>query len=187
MTDAPAPAAPSVTPMMAQFLETKARYPDALLFYRMGDFYEMFFDDAVAAAAALDIALTHRGKHLGENIPMCGVPVHAAEGYLARLIKAGCRVRQQMLVGRRKIQGHAVPLGENAGVTDMVDVSVRPEERHGGPSPGLQFRRHERRCRDAGIDDDALRGVLVGHDQITVRLPRRRGDGPDEHSATLSR
>ena len=92
MTDAPAPAAPSVTPMMAQFLETKARYPDALLFYRMGDFYEMFFDDAVAAAAALDIALTHRGKHLGENIPMCGVPVHAAEGYLLTLIRKGFRV-----------------------------------------------------------------------------------------------
>ena len=58
-----------VTPMMAQFLEIKEDYPDALLFYRMGDFYELFFDDAVAAAAALDIALTKRGKHLGEDIP----------------------------------------------------------------------------------------------------------------------
>lgn len=83
---------PNVTPMMAQFLEIKDRYPDALLFYRMGDFYELFFDDAVAAAEALDIALTKRGKHLGEDIPMCGVPVHAAEGYLHALIGKGFRV-----------------------------------------------------------------------------------------------
>ena len=78
--------------MMAQFLEIKAGYPDALLFYRMGDFYEMFFDDAVAAAEALDIALTKRGKHLGEDIPMCGVPVHSAEGYFLTLIRKGFRV-----------------------------------------------------------------------------------------------
>ncbi|MFN3230777.1 MAG: DNA mismatch repair protein MutS [Alphaproteobacteria bacterium] len=82
----------SVTPMMAQYLGIKADYPDCLLFYRMGDFYELFFDDAVKAAAALDIALTKRGKHLGEDIPMCGVPVHAADSYLARLIKHGFKV-----------------------------------------------------------------------------------------------
>ncbi len=81
-----------VTPMMAQYLEIKAQHPAALLFYRMGDFYEMFFDDAVAAAAALDIALTKRGFHLGADIPMCGVPVHAAEGYLLTLIRKGFRV-----------------------------------------------------------------------------------------------
>lgn len=81
-----------VTPMMAQFFEIKANYQDALLFYRMGDFYELFFDDAVSAAAALDITLTHRGKHLGQNIPMCGVPYHAAEAYLERLIRKGFRV-----------------------------------------------------------------------------------------------
>ncbi len=78
--------------MMAQFLEIKHEYPAALLFYRMGDFYELFFDDAVAAAQALDITLTRRGKHLGEDIPMCGVPVHAAEGYLLNLIRKGFRV-----------------------------------------------------------------------------------------------
>ena len=83
---------PTVTPMMAQYLELKAGYPDALLFYRMGDFYEMFFDDAVAAAAALDIALTKRGKHLEQDIPMCGVPHHAAEGYFLTLIRKGFRV-----------------------------------------------------------------------------------------------
>lgn len=77
---------------MAQYLEIKARHRDALLFYRMGDFYEMFFEDAVNAAAALDIALTKRGKHLGEDIAMCGVPVHSAEGYLLTLIRKGFRV-----------------------------------------------------------------------------------------------
>lgn len=82
----------SVTPMMAQFSEIKEEYPTALLFYRMGDFYELFFDDAVAAAQALDITLTKRGKHLGNDIPMCGVPVHAAEGYLLNLIRKGFRV-----------------------------------------------------------------------------------------------
>ncbi|GGL55297.1 DNA mismatch repair protein MutS [Wenxinia marina] len=84
--------AAAVTPMMAQYLEIKRAHEGALLFYRMGDFYEMFFDDAVAAAEALDIALTKRGKHLGEDIPMCGVPVHAAEGYLLQLIRKGFRV-----------------------------------------------------------------------------------------------
>ncbi len=82
----------AVTPMMAQYLEIKAQNPGALLFYRMGDFYEMFFDDAVAASAALDIALTKRGFHLGQPIAMCGVPVHAAEGYLLTLIRKGFRV-----------------------------------------------------------------------------------------------
>ncbi len=84
--------AAATTPMMAQFLEIKERHPDSLLFYRMGDFYEMFFDDAVNAAEALDIALTKRGKHNGEDIPMCGVPVHAAEGYFLTLIRKGFRV-----------------------------------------------------------------------------------------------
>lgn len=85
--------ATKVTPMMAQFLSIKADVgPEALLFYRMGDFYELFFDDAVRAAAALDIALTKRGKHAGNDIPMCGVPVHSSETYLQRLIKKGFRV-----------------------------------------------------------------------------------------------
>ncbi|HXM85748.1 MAG TPA: DNA mismatch repair protein MutS [Stellaceae bacterium] len=78
--------------MMAQYLEIKRQNPDCLLFYRMGDFYELFFEDAALAARALDIALTKRGKHEGEDIPMCGVPVHAAEAYLAKLIRKGFRV-----------------------------------------------------------------------------------------------
>ncbi len=80
------------TPMMAQYLEIKQAHPDCLLFYRMGDFYEMFFEDAVNAARALDIALTKRGQHAGEDIPMCGVPVHSHENYLQRLIRQGFRV-----------------------------------------------------------------------------------------------
>lgn len=85
MTDQP-------TPMMAQYLAIKGAHPGAILFYRMGDFYEMFFEDAAAGAEALDIALTHRGTHEGKPIPMCGVPVHAAEGYLLTLIRKGFRV-----------------------------------------------------------------------------------------------
>jgi DNA mismatch repair protein MutS len=80
------------TPMMAQYLALKAEAEGSLLFYRMGDFFELFFDDARVAAACLDIALTARGEHEGVPIPMCGVPIHAAEAYLARLIKAGHRV-----------------------------------------------------------------------------------------------
>ena len=80
------------TPMMAQFLEIKAEHPDAILFYRMGDFYELFFDDAIKAASILDITLTKRGKHLGEDIPMCGVPVNSHESYLNKLISNGFKV-----------------------------------------------------------------------------------------------
>ncbi len=80
------------TPMMAQYLALKEEAGDCLLFYRMGDFFELFFEDAKIASAVLDIALTSRGEHDGDKIPMCGVPVHAMEAYLARLIKAGQRV-----------------------------------------------------------------------------------------------
>ena len=90
-TDAAGGAA-APTPMMAQYHALKAEAPDCLLFYRMGDFFELFFEDARIAAACLDIALTARGEHDGAKVPMCGVPVHAAEAYLARLIKAGHRV-----------------------------------------------------------------------------------------------
>ncbi len=82
----------AATPVMAQFFEAKARQPDALVFFRMGDFYELFFEDAVKASSALGIALTARGKHAGQDIPMAGVPVHAAEAYLAKLIRAGFKV-----------------------------------------------------------------------------------------------
>ncbi len=88
----PADAAARATPVMEQYIEIKAANPDCLLFYRMGDFYEMFFEDAEVAARALGIVLTKRGKHLGRDIPMCGVPVHRADEYLQRLILLGHRV-----------------------------------------------------------------------------------------------
>src|SRR6202795_4904989 len=81
-----------VTPMMEQYTEIKAAHPGCLLFYRMGDFYELFFEDAEVASRALGIVLTKRGKHLGRDIPMCGVPVIRADDYLHRLIALGHRV-----------------------------------------------------------------------------------------------
>src|SRR5580700_10862690 len=81
-----------ITPLMEQYIEIKAANPDCLLFYRMGDFYELFFDDAETASRALGIVLTKRGKHRGRDIPMCGVPVERADEYLHRLIAAGHRV-----------------------------------------------------------------------------------------------
>ena len=88
---APEPIAPP-TPVMAQYIEIKAANPDCLLFYRMGDFYELFFEDAEVASRALGIVLTKRGKHLGRDIPMCGVPVIRSDEYLHRLIALGHRV-----------------------------------------------------------------------------------------------
>ena len=80
---------PVHTPMMRQYLAIKAEHPDMLLFYRMGDFYELFYDDAKRAASLLDITLTSRGKSAGNPIPMAGVPYHAVEGYLAKLVRKG--------------------------------------------------------------------------------------------------
>src|ERR1700716_2536469 len=88
----PAEAPGRATPVIEQFIEIKAANPDCLLFYRMGDFYELFFEDAEIAARALGIVLTKRGKHLGRDIPMCGVPVHRSDEYLHRLIAMGHRV-----------------------------------------------------------------------------------------------
>ena len=87
------------TPMMQQYLAIKSEHPNELLFYRMGDFYELFYDDAESAARLLDITLTSRGKSAGEAIPMAGVPYHAAESYLARLVKAGRSVAIAEQVG----------------------------------------------------------------------------------------
>ncbi|MEB8388925.1 DNA mismatch repair protein MutS [Rhodobacteraceae bacterium KMM 6894] len=115
--------------MMAQYLEIKAEHPGALLFYRMGDFYELFFDDAVAASEALDIALTKRGKHLGQDIAMCGVPVHAAEGYLLTLIRKGFRVavgEQLESPAEAKKRGHKSVV--NRGVVRLVTPGTLTEE-----------------------------------------------------------
>ncbi|MDW8369809.1 MAG: DNA mismatch repair protein MutS, partial [Geminicoccaceae bacterium] len=92
MTEAESPAGEPVSPMIAQYRELKAAHPHTLLFFRMGDFYELFFEDAVEAAPLLDVALTRRGRHQGRDIPMCGVPAHNAEPYIERLIRRGRKV-----------------------------------------------------------------------------------------------
>jgi DNA mismatch repair protein MutS len=117
------------SPMMAQYLAIKAEAPDCLLFYRMGDFFELFFDDAKAAAQCLDIALTARGEHDGEKIPMCGVPVHAAEAYLARLIKGGHRVaiaEQTESPAEAKKRGHKSVV--NRAIVRVVTAGTLTEE-----------------------------------------------------------
>ncbi|MDD6528207.1 MAG: DNA mismatch repair protein MutS, partial [Oscillospiraceae bacterium] len=81
-----------VTPMMKQYLETKREYPDAILFYRLGDFYEMFFDDAKTASKELDLTLTGKNCGLEERAPMCGVPFHSADTYIAKLVDKGYKV-----------------------------------------------------------------------------------------------
>jgi DNA mismatch repair protein MutS len=104
------PNAEGATPAMAQWFAIKAEHPDALVFFRMGDFYELFFADAEAAAAALDIALTSRGEHGGTPIAMCGVPVHAAEGYLLRLIRRGFRVAVAEQMENPKLRTGKAPI-----------------------------------------------------------------------------
>ena len=125
---------PGASPAMAQWFAIKAEQPDSLLFFRMGDFYELFFDDAQAASAALDIALTARGEHAGVPIPMCGVPVISAEVYLARLIRRGFRVAvaEQMesaknRVGKAPIRREVVRLITPGTLTeDALLDSARP-------------------------------------------------------------
>ena len=140
--------------MMAQYLAIKTENPDCLLFFRMGDFYELFFDDAVTAAAALDITLTKRGKHAGDDIPMCGVPVHSHESYLARLIKKGFKVavcEQTENPADAKKRGGAKALVQRAVVRTITpgtlteDTLLRPDAtitlqrwpRRRGPSASL--------------------------------------------------
>ena len=109
--------------MMAQYLAIKRDHPDTLLFYRMGDFYELFFDDAVKASAALDIALTQRGKHGGEDIPMCGVPVRSADSYLEKLIHAGFKVA---VCEQTEDPAEAKKRGAKAVVARAVERLVTP-------------------------------------------------------------
>jgi len=118
------------TPMMAQYLTLKAEAEDCLLFYRMGDFFELFFDDARIASGVLDIALTSRGEHGGEKIPMCGVPVHAATAYLQRLIKAGHRVaiaEQTETPAEAKARGGSKAL-VSRGIVRVVTAGTLTEE-----------------------------------------------------------
>ena len=152
----------ATTPMMAQYLEIKAQYPGALLFYRMGDFYEMFFQDAVAASEALDIALTKRGFHLGKPIAMCGVPYHAAEGYLLTLIRKGFRVavaEQMEDPAEAKKRGYKAVVRRD--VVRLVTPGTLTEDSL------LDARRHNYLCAYALVRDE---GALAWADISTGEL-----------------
>ena len=118
------------TPLMRQFIAAKADYPDVLLFFRMGDFYELFFDDARKAAKLLDITLTQRGNSAGQPIPMAGVPVHAHEGYLARLVALGesvaiCEQIGDPALAKGLVERRVVRVVTPGTVTDDAMLSER--------------------------------------------------------------
>lgn len=120
----------SLTPMMRQYAEIKARHPDCLLFYRLGDFFELFFDDAVTASRELGIALTRRGRQKGQGIPMCGVPAHTYEVYLAKLIQKGYRIAvcdQTETPEEAKKRGAKGPLSRD--ITRIVTSGTLTEDR----------------------------------------------------------
>ncbi|MGF1446199.1 MAG: DNA mismatch repair protein MutS [Pikeienuella sp.] len=162
------------TPMMAQYLEIKNAHPDALLFYRMGDFYEMFFEDAVAAAAALDIALTKRGEHAGAPVAMCGVPVHAAESYLHTLIAKGFRVaiaEQMEDPAEAKKRGHKAVV--RRAVVRLVTPGTLTEDAL------LEARAHNHLAAFAEIrGEGALAWADVSTGDLTVAATTRTGLGP---------
>jgi DNA mismatch repair protein MutS len=163
----------SVTPMMAQYLEIKAQNPGALLFYRMGDFYEMFFEDAVAAAEALDIALTKRGFHLGEPIAMCGVPVHSAEGYLLTLIRKGFRVA---IAEQLEDPAEAKKRGSKSVVRRDVVRLVTPGTLT--EDALLEARRHNFLCAFAEVRDEAALAwadISTGELRVMPCVPARLG------------
>ena len=118
------------TPLMRQYLAAKAEHPDVLLFFRMGDFYELFYDDARKAARLLDITLTQRGKSAGEPIPMAGVPYHAVENYLARLVKLGesvaiCEQIGDPAASRGPVERKVVRIVTPGTVTDAALLEER--------------------------------------------------------------
>ena len=163
----------TVTPMMAQYLEIKAQNPGALLFYRMGDFYEMFFEDAVAAAEALDIALTKRGFHLGEPISMCGVPVHSAEGYLLTLIRKGFRVA---IAEQLEDPAEAKKRGSKAVVRRDVVRLVTPGTLT--EDALLEARRHNFLCAFAEVREEsalAWADISTGELRVMPCAPSRLG------------
>ncbi|TQS70462.1 DNA mismatch repair protein MutS [Rhodobacteraceae bacterium] len=166
---------PTVTPMMEQYLGIKAENAGALLFYRMGDFYEMFFDDAVAAAAALDIALTKRGSHDGNDIPMCGVPVHAAEGYLLTLIRKGFRVAiAEQLEDPAEAKKRGAKSVVKRDVVRLVTPGTLTEESL------LEARRHNFLAAYAELRDDAALAVVdISTGEFRVMRCSRTRLGPE--------
>jgi DNA mismatch repair protein MutS len=165
----------ATTPMMAQYLEIKSRYPGSILFYRMGDFFEMFFDDATAAAEALDIALTKRGMHQGQPIQMCGVPVHASEGYLLTLIRKGFRVaiaEQMEDPAEAKKRGHKAVVRRD--VVRLVTPGTLTEESL------LEPRRNNYLCALAEVRDEiALAWTDISTGELRVMASSLLRIGPD--------
>ncbi|MEI6099861.1 MAG: DNA mismatch repair protein MutS, partial [Alphaproteobacteria bacterium] len=165
----------ATTPMMAQYLEIKSRYPGSILFYRMGDFFEMFFDDATAAAEALDIALTKRGMHQGQPIQMCGVPVHASEGYLLTLIRKGFRVaiaEQMEDPAEAKKRGHKAVVRRD--VVRLVTPGTLTEESL------LEPRRNSYLCAVAEVRDEiALAWTDISTGELRVMASSLLRIGPD--------
>ena len=160
----------NATPMMQQYIEIRAANPDCLLFYRMGDFYELFFDDAVEAARALGIHLTKRGKHLGEDIPMCGVPVATADDYLQKLIALGYRVavceQLEDPAEARKRGGKSVVKRD---VVRLVTPGTITEERLLDPARANHLAALSR-VRSSGEDAHALAWVELSTGAFNVAL-----------------
>jgi len=139
------------TPLMQQYHAIKARYPHALLLFRLGDFYELFYEDAIIAARELQITLTSRNREKGQPIPMCGVPYHAAEGYIARLIRAGfkiaiCDQMEQPGPGKKLVRREVVRVITPGTATDVAVLDARENNflasvaRHASGSPiGLAY------------------------------------------------
>src|SRR6202795_874499 len=141
----------ATTPLMQQYQSIKSRYPHALLLFRLGDFYELFYEDAIIAARELQITLTSRNREKGQPIPMCGVPYHAAEGYIARLIRAGfkiaiCDQMEQPGPGIKLVRREVVRVITPGTATDAAVLDARENTflasvaRHSSGSPiGLAY------------------------------------------------
>jgi DNA mismatch repair ATPase MutS len=135
------------TPMMQQYLKLKAQHPDILLFYRMGDFYELFYDDAKRASQLMDISLTKRGASAGEPIPMAGVPHHAVENYLAKLVS----------------------LGESVAICEQIGDPATSKGRSSAKWCALSPRHHQRRGIITGTSGQLAGGHLAGQQRIWLR------------------
>mgnify|MGYP000574959961 FL=1 len=165
----------AATPMMEQFIEIKAANPDSLLFYRMGDFYELFFEDAVDASRALGITLTKRGKHLDEDIPMCGVPVHASDDYLQKLIGKGLRVAVcEQLEDPAEAKKRGSKSVVKRDVTRLVTPGTITEEKLLDPSESSYFMAVGRTKSGAGPELAlAWIDISTGQFRIAATAPER--------------
>ena len=167
----PRPRAPS--PVMEQYIEIKAANPDCLLFYRMGDFYELFFEDAEVASRALGIVLTKRGKHLGRDIPMCGVPVHRADEYLHRLIALGHRVAVcEQLEDPAEARKRGCKSVVRRDVVRLVTPGTLTEDTLLDARRNNYLLAHRARARVGGGRGEPLRARLDRH--LDRRVPHRR-------------